>query len=200
MATPIFRTLVLAGALGLAACVPTYTLVPSGPHEVAKSGLSVSPSSSWNRIPKGPNDIPLEESWTKNGPLLDSISFVGGLPDGQALLVQKKKADQQVPVFRSDMSPNDLVSMAESYYRIRGGVTVFNVTAVEPTPFLGTNAVKFDFDYVGVDELPRKGRCVMGVVDGKLYLMKLEGAASHYFANATGEFDAMMKTAALTRM
>jgi hypothetical protein len=199
MATRMIRILALVGALGLAACVPTYTLVPSGPHEVGKTGFSVNPSSAWNKIPKGPNDIPLEESWTKNGPLLDSISFVGGLPDGQALLVQKKTADQQVPVFRADMSPNGLVSMAESYYRIRGGITVFNVTAVEPTQFLGANAVKFDFDYVGTDQLPRKGRCVMGVVDGKLYLMKLEGAASHYFNSATGEFDTMAKTAALAR-
>ena len=190
---------VLACAIALSACVPTYTLVEPGAHEVAKNGFSVSPSSSWNRLPPGANNIPLEETWTKNGPLLDSISFVGGLPDGQALVTQKKKDAQQVPLFRPDMSPSDLVSMAESYYRIRGGITVFNVTAVEPVQFLGVNSVKFDFDYVSSDSLPRKGRCVMSIVDQKLYVMKLEGAASHYFDSATGEFDAMLKTAALAR-
>jgi len=190
---------VLVGSLGVSGCAPTYTLVRSGPQPVAKDAFTVSPSQNWNRIPKTANVIAIEESWTKNGPMLDSISFVGGLAEGQALIVQKKKDDQQVPPFRSDMSPNDLVSMTESYYRVRGGVTVFNVTGVEPAQFLGSNGVKFDFDYVGSDSFPKKGRCFMAVVGGKLYLMKLEGAASHYFASSSTEFDSMAKSAMLAK-
>ena len=136
---------VLVGSLGVSGCAPTYTLVRSGPQPVAKDAFTVSPSQNWNRIPKTANVIAIEESWTKNGPMLDSISFVGGLAEGQALIVQKKKDDQQVPPFRSDMSPNDLVSMTESYYRVRGGVTVFNVTGVEPAQFLGGNHTRRPF-------------------------------------------------------
>ena len=188
------RILVLAIALIITGCVPSYTLVQPGQVPVAKKALSIQPTSAWNRIPKGPGETAWEEAWTKNGPLLDTVAFVGGLPDGSTLVRQEKKADQKVPTFRADMSPQDLVSMIESSYRI-GGVSVFDVTSVEPSPFIGRTAIKMDYSYVQGDGLPRKGRCVMSVSDSKLYLMKLEGAASHYFDASMAEFDAMVASA-----
>jgi hypothetical protein len=184
-------------SLALVACVPTYTLVAPGPVAVAKKGLSVQPQAAWNRIPKNPSNTQWEESWTRNGPLLDSIAFVDGLPDGKTLLVQQKKADQQVPAFRADMNPNDLVSMVESYYRIGAGATVFEVTSVQPTPFLGAQGVRLDFTYVAGDDVPRKGRCVMKIAGQKLYVMKLEGVASHYFDAVAPEFESMTASAVL---
>lgn len=189
------RAIVVVFALLLAGCAPRFTLVSPGPVAVAKNGMVVQPATSWNRIPKGGGDIPYEESWTRNGPYLDTVAFVAGLPEGKALVEQKKKADKQVPVFRSDMTPDELVSMIESYYRVSGQISVFEVTAVEPVTFLSAPAVRLDFDYVGGDQLPRKGRCVVGIADNKLYLMKLEGASSHYFGAALPEFETMMKTA-----
>jgi hypothetical protein len=190
------RILGLLALVTLAGCMPRYTLVPPGPTAVAKDALTVQPSSTWNRIPKTNQDIPWEESWTKNGPLLDTIAFVGGLPDGKALAQQKKKDDQQVPTFRENMSPDDLVSMVEGSYRV-GGVRIFNVLGVEPVPFLGQTGLKMDFSYVTGDNLVRSGRCVLGVVGKQLYLLKLEGAADHYFTAALPEFDAMLASAAL---
>jgi hypothetical protein len=191
------RLAIVLTMLGLAACVPTYTLVSPGAVPVSKQSFTVNPESAWNRVPKFPGELDFEESWTRNGPLLDVISFVGSLPDGGALVVQKQKDDRQVPLFHSDMGPNDLVSMAESYYRVRGGIEVFNVTGVQPVSFLGASGLQMDFNYVGRDNLPRKGRILMSVVDGKLYLMKLEGAASHYFDASAPEFDAMAKSATI---
>jgi len=188
--------LLVAIVASLAGCGTPFSLVNPGVVPVAKKGYSVQPQSSWNRIPKAPGDIPQEESWTKNGVLLDSVAFVGGLPAGKALVKQHKKADEQVPVFRADMSPDDLVSMIESSYRI-GGVTAFEVAGVEPVQFLGAPAVRFDFNYVPPDKLPRKGRCVMAVSSERLYLMKLEGASSHYFDAALPEFESMLASATL---
>lgn len=190
------RFFVLALVLGLAGCVPSYTLVQPGQTEVAKKALTVQPTTSWNRIPKGPGDTAWEEAWTKNGPLLDTVAFVGGLPDGDTLVRQEKKADKKVPTFRADMSPQDLVSMIESSYRI-GGISVFEIAGVEPTQFVGQPAIKMDYSYVPSDGLPRRGRCVMSVADSKLYLMKLEGAASHYFDASVPEFEAMVGSASL---
>ena len=180
----------------LAGCGTPFTMVSPGAVPVAKKTFVVQPQSSWNRMPKANGVIPQEESWTKNGVLLDSVAFVGGLPAGKALVRQHKKADEQVPVFRPDMSPDDLVSMVETSYRI-GGVTAFEMTGVAPVQFLGRPAVRFDFDYVPADNLPRKGRCVMAVADERLYLMKLEGASSHYFDTAVPEFEAMRASAIL---
>ena len=79
------RVLLLILALGLAGCIPTYSLVRPGPVDVAKKSLSVQPAYAWNRIPKSSTDTAWEEAWTKNGPLLDTIAFVGGLPNGDSL-------------------------------------------------------------------------------------------------------------------
>lgn len=191
----MLRFMILAAPVVLWGCVPTYTLVNPGNNVVAKKSMTVQPATAWNRIPVTPGHIPQEESWTKNGPLLDTVAFVGALPEGKALAMQKQKDDRQVPVFKAGMTPDDLVSMVEGSYRV-GGVNVFEVTSVQPALFLGQPGIRMDFSYVMGDQLPRKGRCVMGVVNNKFYLMKLEGAASHYFDASAPEFDQMLQTAA----
>lgn len=189
--------LAIAVGLGLAACAPTYTLVSPAPTLAAKGAIKVSPSLAWNRVPKGASNTKWEENWTRNGPVLDTLSFIGGLPDGEAITRQRRKDDQKVPVFRATMSPPDLVSMIESFYRIRAGASIFETTVVEPATFLGKSGLRFDFSYVGGDEVKRKGRCLMAIIDGKLYLMALDGAALHYFGAALPEFEAMAATATL---
>ena len=193
----IVRTAALAVVLALPACAPTYSLVPTASVSAAKGAMHVRPATSWNRAPKAPTDIKWEENWTRNGPLLDSIGFIGGLPDGQAITRQRRKDDQKVPVFRADMTPQDLVSMVESYYRIKANASVFETMGVEPVTFLGKPGLRFNYSYVGGDEVKRKGRTVASIVDGKLYLMALDGTALHYFDAAAPDFDAMVAGATL---
>jgi hypothetical protein len=160
--------------------------------------MKVKPSVAWNKAPKSPYDIPRQESWTQNGPLLDGITFIGALESGQAMAKQKPKDDRKVPVFRADMSPQDLVSMIESYYRIRAGATLFEAAGVKPTTFLGKPGMQFDYTYVLTDEVKRRGRSVLAVVNGKLYLMALDGAALHYFDAALPEFEALTASAIIS--
>ncbi len=192
----LYRSVLFAVLAGLWGCGTPFTMVSPGPVPVAKKSFTVEPQTAWNRFPKAANEIPQEESWTQNGMLLDTIAFVGALPDGKSLAKQSKKDDKQVPVFRANMTPDDLVTMIESSYRI-GGVATFEVANVEPVLFLGQPAVRFDFNYVASDSLPRRGRTVLTVVGERLYMMKLEGAASHYFERALPEFEAMVSKAAL---
>lgn len=187
--------LVAAGAL-LSGCVVGYQLVPPAPVSVAKGTLKVQPSVAWNRAPHSALDIPQEESWTQNGPLLDAITFVGALKPGESIAKQRPKDDRKVPVFRADMTPQDLVSMVESLYRIKARATVFETTGVKPVTFLGAQGVQFDYNYVGGDEVRRRGRTVMAVVEGQLFLMSLDGAAVHYFDAALPEFEALTASAA----
>lgn len=187
----LLRIATVASVIGLAACAPTYSLVSPAPVSAARGTIRVQPATAWNKVPKGTYDVKWEENWTRNGPLLDGISFIGGLPDGEAIARQRKKDDQKVPVFRAAMSPQDLVSMIESFYRIKAGVSIFETTAVEPVTFLGKPGLRFDYTYVGGDEVKRKGRSLAAIIDGKLYLMALDGTASHYFDAALPEFEAM---------
>lgn len=187
------RLLVGLLVIAVAGCRP-YTLVNPGPTAVAEQSMIVQPQSAWNRMSSTSTRNKWEEAWTKNGPLLDTVAFVGGLPDGESLVKQEEKADRQVPKFQANMGPDELVSMIESSYRI-GGVSVFDIVDVEPGSFLDQPSIRMDYTYVAGDGLPRKGRCVMTVSGGQLYLMKLEGAASHYFDAAAPEFDSMLASA-----
>lgn len=99
---------------GLAGCAPSYTLVAAAPAAVARNTIKVTPTTRWNKAPKSPFDVAWEETWTANGALLDRVTFIGGLPDGQAIAKQRKKDDRQVPVFRATMSPQDLVATVET--------------------------------------------------------------------------------------
>jgi hypothetical protein len=193
----MIRKFAISLFLALAGCAPHYALVPASAVSVAQRSMIVHPGIAWNKAPKSGDDVAWEENWTQNGPLLDSIGFIGGLPDGQAILRQRRKADRKVPVFHAGMAPPELASMIESYYRIRAGAVLFETRAMQPATFLGHAGMQLDFDYVGQDEVKRRGRMRIAVIGGKLYALALEGAALYYFDAALPEFESMARSATL---
>ena len=181
----------------LSACATSYSLVGAGAIGVSGNAMQVVPERPWNRAPKSPVDVSGVERWTQNGLGLDSLTFAGGIVDGQALTRQKPKDARKVPVFRENMSPQDLVSMLESYYRVAAGIAVFDVKGVDPITMLGRPGVRIDFVFVGSDEVRRKGRAVLSIVEGKLYMIMLDAAAMHYFDAAIPEFERLVLSASL---
>jgi hypothetical protein len=160
--------------------------------------MSVAPPRPWNRQrPFFFDDIRDVEDWTLNGPYLDGISFVSGLKSGGYLIRQSKRADQQVPKFRSDMTPPEIAAMLESLYRVRGGTIDFRTSSLQPRPFLGTNGFQFDYEHLDNDELWRKGRAVGAVINGELYLILFDAARSHYYGAALPDFEAIVASAQL---
>ena len=186
--------LALTLATALSGCA-SYGLVPAGQSATAAKRLVVTPPGEWNRMPRDPSMLPQEENWTRNGVVLDSVSFFGGVKSGGALTRQRRKADQQVPVYRTGMTPPELTGMVESYYRVTGGVGQFTPTTVAPIAFLGTSGIAMDFDYLTGDDVRRKGRAVLAEVGGELYMMTLDGTRSHYFDAARPGFDDMVASA-----
>ena len=172
-----------------------YRLVKPGPRDVARHSMVVTPTMRWNRAPRGPYDIQKEEDWTLNGPLLDGITFIGALEHDKRIVQQRRKADRKVPNFRSDMSPPEIGSMIESFYRVRAGASEFNVTGLKPRPFAGSPGFQFDYDYLGGDEVWRRGRAVGAIVEGRLYLALLDAARAHYFGAAVPEFERIVESA-----
>lgn len=197
--------LLAAGALSLTACAGSgsgglgyggYTLVRVQEVRVGDDSIAVTPPREWNRISASLfQDIADVEDWTQNGPYLDGISFVTGLKDGKALVRQRSRDDRQVPKFRSNMTPPEIAAMIESLFRVRGGTVDFKATALAPRPFLGVSGFQYDFEHLDSDEVRRRGRAVGAVVDGKLYLILLDAARSHYFEASLPDFEAMVRTA-----
>jgi len=191
-----FRLAVALAAIVLGGCLPAYTIVTPGEKHVAGKQLVVHPGIAWNALPHSPTQTAWDETWTRNGPLLEAVGFVGGLPDGETLIKQKKKEDARVPVFRADMSPQDLVSMMEAAYRVRG-ITVFEIESVDPADFLGGKGLRVQYKYAPNDGIAKRGVCVARVVDSKLYAIKLEGVKNHYFAASIPEFNKLVESARL---
>jgi hypothetical protein len=206
----ISRFAVLGAAFALVGCSSLgggdafgsdyYSLVRVQRVRVGNGSLVVSPPRPWNKqrttffI-----DIREVEDWTLNGPYLDGISFVTGLKSGRYLIRQSKRADQQVPKFRSDMTPPEIAAMLESLYRVKGGAVDFRTLSLQPRRFLGVNGFQFDFEHLDDDELWRKGRAVGAVIDGNLYLILYDAARSHYYGAALPDFESIVASAELHR-
>lgn len=187
-----------AGGLGGGA-FRYYTLVKPEPENVARGTMVVTPTIRWNKAPRGPSDISREENWTLNGPLLDGVTFIGGLEHDKRIVQQRRKADRKVPNFRADMSPPEIAAMIESFYRIRGGATSFNMTGLQPRTFLGRSGFQFDYEHVGGDEVERQGRAVGAIIDNRFYMALFDAAKMHYFPAALPEFERIVTSARLRK-
>jgi hypothetical protein len=161
--------------------------------------MIVIPTVRWNKAPRGPSDIQREENWTLNGPLLDGLTFIGGLENDKRIVQQRRKADRKVPNFRSDMNPTEIAAMIESFYRIRAGSSRFEMTGLQPRDFAGRPGFQFDFAHLGGDEVWRRGRAVGAVVDGRLYLALFDAARMHYFDAGLPEFERIVESARIRR-
>jgi len=202
------RLVCIAAAAALSACsslgggdygFSDYSLVRARPVSVGDHSMIVTPPRAWNRHrPIFFEDIRQVEDWTQNGPLLDGISFVTGLKNGKSLIRQRRTANQQVPLFRSNMTPPEIAAMIESLYRVRGGAVDFRTLSLKPRPFLGTNGFQLDYEHLDDDELWRRGRVVGTVINGQLYMILLDAAKSHYFDATLPDFEAIVASARLT--
>jgi hypothetical protein len=193
----------LAASALLAGCAGTggfgwYSLVPPQPRSVVHGAMTVAPTRPWNRAPKNLQDIQKEEDWTLNGPLLDSLTFIAGLENGKRIVRQRSNADRKVPNFRSDMAPQDVAAMIESFYRIRAGANEFTLTSLKPRSFLGEPGFQFDYDYLGGDEVRRRGRAVGAIIQGRFYLALFDATRMHYWDAGLPEFERIVESARLS--
>jgi hypothetical protein len=203
------RLILVALAVGLAACsslgggeygYSSYALVRVHRVNVGDQSLSVVPPRPWNRhrsiLWADVGDV---EDWTLNGPYLDGITFVSGLKSGRYLVRQSRRADQQVPKFRRDMTPPEIAAMLESLYRVKGGTVEFRTLSLQPRPFLGANGFQLDYEHLDGDELWRKGRAVGAVINDQLYLILYDAARAHYYAAALSDFESIVGSAQMRR-
>jgi hypothetical protein len=197
----------LAAALALSACssvgageygFSAYSLVRVQRVSVGDGSLIVTAPRPWNRHrPIFFEDVRQVEDWTQNGPYLDGVTFVTGLKNGKSLIRQRRTASQQVPVFRSNMTPPEVAAMIESLYRVRGGTIDFRTLSLKPRPFLGANGFQLDYEHLDDDELWRRGRVVGAVINGQLYMVLFDAAKSHYFDAELPDFEVLVASAQL---
>ena len=176
----------------------TYRLVEPEPRRVARNRMEVTPTMRWNRAPHGAQEISREENWTLNGPHLDNLTFIGGVKSGEPLVRYQRRSDwRQVPNFRADMPPTDIIGIVETFYRVRGGSVSFETRAVQPRNFLGRQGFQFDYERLGGDEVRRLGRGAAVVIGDRLYMILFDAAAMHYFPAGITEAERIISSARL---
>jgi len=192
------RKLILMGiAMGLAAApaLAGYKLVPKGvPIAVAKSTLTVTPSTDWNRLGARPGRN--AESWTLDGLTLDDLTFYSGIANDTTLFRDAKKKTEPLPRFSSTMLAPDIAQLFESSYRVSIGTSLMSVDSVEPATFAGKPGFHFAYTFViQGEEVKRKGEATGAVIDGKLYMITFEAPVIHYFDAARGAAKSVVDSA-----
>jgi len=177
-----------------------YSLVRPHSVRVGDGSMAVTPPREWNRQRRiFFDDVQWVEDWTLNGPLLDNMSFISGLPHGKYLIRTDKRDAQQVPRFHSDMTAPEIQALLESAYRVRGGAIDFRTLSLQPRQFLGAPGFQFDFEHLDGDEVWRKGRAVGAVIGGRLYLIMVDAVRAHYYPETLADLEAMIASAQLRR-
>jgi hypothetical protein len=201
------KSLAAALCLALAACAGAgggfsnyYSLVRPHSVSVGDGSMAITPPRPWNRQRRFFfDDGKRVEVWTHNGALLDDLTFVSGLPNTKRLIQTDSRDAQQVPKFHSDMTAPEIAAMIESAYRVRGGAVDFRTLSLAPRQFIGQPGFQLDYEHLDGDELWRKGRVVGAVIGGRLYMVMLDAARSHYFPDELKDFEAMVASARLKR-
>ena len=166
------------------------------PVAVAKSGLTVTPASDWNRWSRRPSQK--GEIWTLDGVSLNELSFFAGVANGESLYKERDKANKPLPKFNSNMLAPDIVAMFEASNRIILDTSLFAIDNVEPAKLAGHDGVRFTYHYtVQADEVRRMGEARAAVIGGKLYIINFAAPSIHYYDANIVEVRAIMDSARL---
>jgi hypothetical protein len=166
------------------------------PAAVAKSNLTVTPKSDWNRWSSRPSNK--GETWTLDGVSLNELNFFAGIQSGEPIYKERDKKDKPLPKFDPKMTLPDIVQMFEASNRIIKETSLFKIDQVEPAKLAGHDAVRFTYEYTVKDEeVRRKGEGRAAVIGGKLYLINFTAPALHYHDAGIDEVRAIMDSAKL---
>lgn len=189
----------LLPALLLAGCASGYALAPAGePRAVARSKLTVTPPSAWNRLGSVAGPGKNAELWTLDGPTLNDITFYGGIADDRTLFREVDRRDRPLPRFQATMLPPDVAQLLETSYRVALGTALFTLGTLEPATFAGQSGFRFTYSYTVQDEEVRRlGEATGAILDGQLYLVTFEAPAVHYFEKSLPDYRAIIASARL---
>jgi hypothetical protein len=163
--------------------------------EVAKSTMRVTPVRDWNSLSIRPGKK--AETWTLDGEQLNDVTFYAGIAPGEPLIRESSKKHKPLPKFTSETLLVEIPELLEGTYRTEKGIGAFSVTGSNPDHFLGHDGIRFTYDYVDPDNLPRKGEARAAVIKGQLYMATFDAPRLHYFDATLDDFRILTDSAVL---
>lgn len=180
----MIRMVLIASWLLAGGCASAhYTLLPAN-TPVSVGSLSLQPPTAWNEAPKTSTPRARKESrsWTVDGLNLNRLMVIPDVEDGSPIFQNRNKA-MALPVFRSDMLPNELVELTESSIEKLLGEGQSDVKAehLRPHRFGGRAGVMFDLDITLADGPAYRGLAGAFISDSHLNLLVYIAAEPYYF-------------------
>lgn len=183
----------------LTGCVTGYTLVEPGPILVgeltvdAGSGYNKAPRVSLSTLRKG------SQSWTQDGLLLDRLTIIPAVADGEPLLKSTSK-DAALPVFRKDMLPNEIEELLEStILKIYGeGSATVNTSNLRPHRYGTDRGILFDVSAMVTESPSYKGIVGAFIVQEHLYILWFMAAEPYYYSKHVQKAEAIIRSARLS--
>lgn len=186
--------LIASSALVIGTTASANSLISAGPQgNIAKSSLSASPSSEWNRLSlRGGKNV---EIWTIDGDELNKVTFYGGIPVGQPLFREADKKHAPLPRVTANMLITDIPAILESSYRIQLHTMQMSIDSQEPATISGYKGIKFTYSFIREDdEVERKGEAVGAFVGDRLYIVCYEAPIVHFFDKDVEKFRQLAST------
>lgn len=191
------RAILFLAILLLAGCAP-FELVNPGRQTVGNV-ISVQPALKWNKVVNH-NYEGKVEVWTIDGPVLNTLLFFTGVPDGEPLFTQRAAGSGQQekpPVFRASMNPVEIQELLEATIARYFQTTLAEGRNLKPVPVADGKGFRFNTRFVGRDEVERDGVFVGTIRSKKLYGAWFQGAKLHYYDRYLPEFDGMVSSVQL---
>lgn len=191
------RVTVFVAMFLLAGCAP-FTLV-NPERQTVGDVISVQPGLKWNKMTNSSYQGKVEV-WTLDGPVLNTLLFFTGVPDGEPLFTRRAVGSgegEKPPVFRASMNPIEIQELLEATIARHFQTTIAEGRNLKPVPIAGGKGYRFETRLVGRDEVERAGVFVGTVRNKKLYGAWFQGAKLYYYDRYLPEFDRILNSAQL---
>lgn len=153
--------------------------------------LEVKVEGAWNHF-NSPQLKPAE-AWTMEGLPIDALLIYSGVKDGEAVH-PLRSSEQKNFTFRSNMQPDEIVSMFEGSLT-RDGST-FKLAKLEPASFGGTKGLRFEYAMVRkIDNVQLQGVGYACINSGELFAMLYSAPRLGFFARQQSRVEEIARSA-----
>lgn len=189
---------IVVASLASGCATTAYRTVIPGVHEIGDMKIAAGPG--WNLVPGSatPNSRSTSRTWTQDGLLLDRLMLIPGVSDGESI-IRSRNEGAALPVFRSDMLPNELEELVEStIVKLYGeGNAAVSTSNLRPQGFGGHAGVKFDLQAEVTDSPDYRGIVGAFIYEERLYMIVFIAAEPHYFEKHREKVDAIIDSVAM---
>jgi hypothetical protein len=105
------------------------------------------------------------------------------------------KKHKPLPKFTNETLLVEIPELVEGTYRASRDIATFTVTGATPDRFLDHDGIRFTFEYVDEDALPRRGEGRAALVNGLLYMAVFAAPRLNYYDRTLADFRALTDSA-----